>query len=94
MKIKLDDNHFLNSDPYCYWITVLVKNEKNPEKPYERRVSGYCSTIEDTFIDYIDKKIKSSNTDKISKLCSQITKLKEEIHTFFENLKENEDEND
>lgn len=94
MKIKLDDKHFLNSDPYCYWITVLVENEKNPKKPYERRVSGYCNTIEDAFIDYIDKKIKSSNADKISKLCSQITKLKEEIHTFFENLKENEDEND
>ena len=34
MKIKLDDKHFLNSDPYCYWITVLVKNEKNPKYFY------------------------------------------------------------
>ena len=36
MRIKLDDTHWLNSDPQCYWITkvVTVKKGKNAGSTY------------------------------------------------------------
>ena len=52
MKIQLDDKHFLNSDPYCYWITCVVKSKEG--KPYEKRVSGYAAIFGDAVNSFIE----------------------------------------
>lgn len=81
MKIKLDEKHFLNSDPYCYWITCLVEpSEKSrKKKPYEVRVSGYLPTFEQAVESYIDGRINSSMATNLSKLKEDIRKLKDEV---------------
>ncbi len=61
MKIQLDDKHFLNSDPYCYWITCVVKSKEG--KPYEKRVSGYAATFGDAVNSFIEKTIKQSSSE-------------------------------
>lgn len=77
MKIQLDDQHFLNSDSCCYWITSEYKNKKGTV--VERRVSGYHATFEQVVESYIDKKIRSSEAEKISDLKKEIQKLKKTV---------------
>lgn len=77
MKIKLDDIHFLNSDSYSYWITAEYTNKKGTV--VERRVSGYCDTFERVVENFIEKKIKSSEAEKISDLKKEIQKLKKTV---------------
>lgn len=81
MKIKLDDTHFLNSDPYCFWITCLVTPGKDSrkKKPYEVRVSGYLPTFEQAVESYIDNKINTSTATSVSKLKEEVRKLKAEV---------------
>lgn len=81
MKIKLDENHFLNSDPYCFWITCLVTPGENSrkKKPYEVRVSGYLPTFEQAVESYIDGRINSSMAKSLSKLKEDIRQLKEDV---------------
>lgn len=79
MRIKLDEKHYLNSDPHCYWITVMVDRDGEGKKPYEKRVSGYSGTFEQAIDSYIDKKIKSLEIEEFRALAKEIKELKEEI---------------
>lgn len=80
MRIKLDDNHYLNSDQYCYWITCEFINDKG--KLMERRVSGYKPTIDTAVESYIDKRINTSEAVKITQLANDVKKLKKDIKTW------------
>lgn len=78
MKIKeLDDKYILNSDSCCYWITCKYTNKKG--KVVERRVSGYCATLEQVVENFIDRKMRSSEATEISQLKDEIVKLKETV---------------
>jgi hypothetical protein len=81
MKIKLDDKHYLNSDEYCYWITVevITQDGKNAGKPYEKRCSGYTATFEQAVDSFIEKKIKASQIEDFKKLVKTIKDLKKEV---------------
>lgn len=85
MKIELDKRHYLNSDPYCCWITCIVKSKDG--KPYERRVSGYTPTIKQAVEDYIETRIKSSEAREICKLKKEIEDLKAEVREWEEKIK-------
>ena len=77
MKIQLDDKHYLNSDPYCYWITCMVKSKDG--NPYEKRVSGYTATFNDAVSSYIEKAVKQSVSEDIRLLRDEIESLKHEV---------------
>lgn len=77
MKIQLDDKHYLNSDPYCYWITCMVKSKDG--NPYEKRVSGYAATFSDAVSSYIEKAVKQSVSEDIRLLRDEIESLKHEV---------------
>lgn len=77
MKIQLDDKHYLNSDPYCYWITCMVKSKDG--NPYEKRVSGYTATFGDAVSSYIEKAVKQSVSEDIRLLREEIENLKREV---------------
>jgi succinate dehydrogenase/fumarate reductase flavoprotein subunit len=81
VRLKLDDTHTLVSDPECYWIETLVIPEN--KKPYTRRSSGYRRTFNEAVESYIEKKIRSSEAAKITKLSKEIKELKE---YFYENV--------
>lgn len=82
MRIKLDERHYLNSDPHCYWITVMVDREGEGKKPYEKRVGGYSGTFEQVMDSYIDKKIKSLEVEEFRALAKEIGDLKKEIRSW------------
>lgn len=84
VKIKLDDNHWLNSDTYCYWITCLVTPGKDSKKkkPYEVRVSGYVTTFEMAVESYIDRYANESTATSLNKLKQDIQKLKAEVRAW------------
>lgn len=90
MRIKLDDKHYLNSDQWCYWITVEIKSEKT-NKEYEKRITGYCSKLEDIFCDYIDKKLKSDTIDSLRSLVDEVKTLKASMKEFAEAIEENKE---
>lgn len=77
MKIKLDDKHYLNSDPYCYYITCVVQSKDG--KPYEKRVSGYTATFNDAVSSYIERAVKRSVSEDIRLLRDEIENLKHEV---------------
>lgn len=85
MRIKLDEKHWLNSDTYSCWITseTISKNDKK----IVRNVSGYYPTLTGAVESYVEKKIKSAEADKISKLNTQLKELKKEVRGWEENLK-------
>lgn len=77
MKLKLDDNHYLVSDGYDYWITVesISKNGK----PYERRITGYCRTFSQAVDNYIDKRIKTAPEYDITEIRALLIEIKDMI---------------
>ena len=81
MRIKLDDTHWLNSDPQCYWITkvVTVKEGKNAGSTYERRCSGYTATFEQVVDSFIDHKIRESKIESFTQLKKTINIIKKEV---------------
>ena len=79
MRIKLDEKHYLNSDPYCYWISCEVKSENAKKKVYDKRVSGYCTTLESAVHSYIDRQIMSSEAETLKELAEDIRKLKKTV---------------
>ena len=79
MRIRLDDKHFLNSDPYCCWISCEVKSETAKKKVYDKRVSGYCNTFEHAVHSYIDRQIMSSEAETLKELKQEIEDLKKTV---------------
>ena len=79
MRIKLDEKHYLNSDPYCYWISCEVKSENAKKKVYDKRVSGYCTTLESAVHSYIDRQIMSSEAESLKELVEEVRKLKKTV---------------
>lgn len=77
MKIKLDENHWLISDGFCYWITCLVKPEN--KKEYETRVSGYMPNFALAVESYINKSVCSSTATSLTKLKKDIEKIKQTV---------------
>lgn len=81
MRIKLDDKHWLNSDPQCYWITKVVTVEKgnNAGKTYERRCSGYVATFAQAVDSFIECKIREFKIEDFTKLKKTINDIKQEV---------------
>jgi hypothetical protein len=80
IKIKLDDKYILNSDPYCYWISIKVTPESGKE--YDRVVSGYYTHIDDVIKSYIDKKVRSSEAESLKELVKEVNTLKKQIKSW------------
>lgn len=83
MKIKLDDNHYLNSDAYCFWITCECKSRNG--KSYEKRVSGFCRGFEDAVDNYIDGRIKTSTSDDIIQIRNDVKAIKTMVKEWMRN---------
>lgn len=81
MKIRLGKKYWLNSDPYCYWISqdVKIKEGKRAGCIDERRCSGYTATFEQCVDSFIDKQIKKAQIDDFKDLVKEITNLKKEV---------------
>lgn len=81
MRIKLDEKHWLNSDPQCYWITkvVTVKEGKNAGSTYERRCSGYVATFAEVVDSFIECKIRESKIESFTELKKAISSIKKEV---------------
>lgn len=84
MRIKLDDTHWLNSDPQCYWITkvVTVKKGSKPGSTYERRCSGYVATFAEVVDSFIECKIRESKIESFTELKKTISNIKKEVKTW------------
>lgn len=94
MRIKLDEKHYLNSDPYCYWISCEVKSENAKKKVYDKRVSGYCTTLESAVHSYIDRQIMSSEAESLKELVEEVRKLKKTVNGWKVALKRGERTNE
>ena len=83
MKIKLDDTYTLNSDQYCYWITEkrIVEDDdaKHKGEEYENRVSGYCATLEQVAESFANRKVRSSEAQRLTHLIKEIKSLKKVV---------------
>lgn len=94
MRIKLDEKHYLNSDPYCYWISCEVKSENAKKKVYDKRVSGYCTTLESAVHSYINRHIMSSEVKSLKELEEEVRKLKKTVKGWKVTLKRGERTNE
>lgn len=77
MKIKLDNSHYLESDPYNMWISTKYVSKSG--KPYFRTVTGYYQRIEDLMNDYVDKSVLRSKAKSFTALRRDIANVKKEI---------------
>ena len=84
MKIKLGNGYYLNSDAYCYWITVEVQptEKSRTQKVYEKLASGYCGTFEQAVDSFINKRIGESEALEFKTLAKEIKALRKEIRSW------------
>lgn len=81
MRIKLDDKHYLNSDKYCYWITVEVVMTKGKRvgQVDDRLVSGYARTFNEAIDSFLEYAVRESDATTLKELSKTIRDLKAQI---------------
>ena len=85
MEIKLDDRHYLMSDPYCCWIEQERRSGKSG-KLYRVKVSGYHNTIDQAFESFIKKKIGGSTADTIEDLVLDVQETLDVVRKMCANI--------
>ena len=65
----------LRSDSQCFWIeeTKVTEKEDGTEgKPYQARVSGYYAHIEDLLADFVTRKFRNSDKQKMEAVLEEL----------------------
>ena len=65
----------LRSDSQCFWIEetkVTEKEDGTKGKPYQARVSGYYAHIEDLLADFITRRFRSSDKEKMEDVLEEL----------------------
>ena len=65
----------LRSDSQCFWIeeTRVTENEDGTKgKPYQARVSGYYAHIEDLFADFVTRRFRNSDKEKMEDVLNEL----------------------
>ena len=68
----------LRSDSQCFWIeeTRVTENEDGTKgKPYQARVSGYYAHIEDLLADFITRRFRSSDKEKMEDVLNELAEV-------------------
>ena len=66
----------LRSDSQCFWIEetkVTEKEDGTKGKPYQARVSGYYAHIEDLLADFITRRFRSSDKEKMEDVLNELS---------------------
>lgn len=91
MKVKIDDNLFLESDEYQYTLKLyngtFTTYNKGKENEYERenfKTLGYFSSVEQAVKKLIDMEIKASKAESLSELLKDIKAIKKWIESKLE----------
>lgn len=82
----------LRSDSQCFWIEetrVTEKEDGTKGKPYQARVSGYYAHIEDLLEDFVTRRFRNSDKEKMEDVLRELnTALKDAKKTIREYVKE------
>ena len=82
----------LRSDSQCFWIEetrVAEKEDGEAGKEYQARVSGYYAHIEDLLANFITRRFRSSDKEKMEDVLRELnTALKDAKKTIREYVKE------
>ena len=65
----------LRSDSQCFWIeeTRVTENEDGTKgKPYQAKVSGYYAHIEDLLANFITRRFRSSDKEKMEDVLNEL----------------------
>ena len=65
----------LRSDSQCFWIEetkVTEKEDGTKGKPYQARVSGYYAHTEDLLADFITRRFRSSDKEKMEDVLNEL----------------------
>ena len=65
----------LRSDSQCFWIEetrVSEKEDGTEGKEYQVRASGYYAHIEDLLADFITRRFRSSDKEKMEDVLSEL----------------------
>ena len=65
----------LRSDSQCFWIEetkVTEKEDGTKGKPYQARVSGYYAHIEDLLANFITRRFRSSDKEKMEDVLNEL----------------------
>lgn len=82
MKIQIEENLYLESDPYQYLLKQYSGKTYTNEKGEERegyRVLGYYGTIEQAIKGLIEMKIKESTVTTLKELLDEVKEIKQFI---------------
>ena len=65
----------LRSDSQCFWIEetkVTEKEDGTEEKEYQVRASGYYAHIEDLLANFITRRFRSSDKEKMEDVLNEL----------------------
>ena len=65
----------LRSDSQCFWIEetrVAEKEDGTEEKEYQVRASGYYAHIEDLLANFITRRFRSSDKEKMEDVLNEL----------------------
>lgn len=66
----------LRSDSQCFWIEetrVTEKEDGTEGKEYQARVSGYYAHIEDLLADFVTRRFRSSDKEKMEDVLEELS---------------------
>lgn len=84
MKIKLEDNKWLNSDGICYFLTQEVISENGNIR--QERISGYYGSFQQAINSFIERKLLSSSSETLSDLSKEIENIKCEVISWKDKI--------
>ena len=85
-KIDIGGGYWLVRDPFCCW--VVRKGKTKTGKTYEKRVSGYCATIEDALTSFSVHHTREIDARSIKVLIKEIQSLKSAVKEWAEAVEE------
>src|SRR5690625_2283371 len=91
MKVKIEDNLYLESDEHQYILKLyngtFTTYNAGKENEYERENSktlGYFSNVEQAIKKLVDMEIKNSNAENLAELLKDIKAIKKWIESKLE----------
>ena len=83
MKIKIG-KYYINSDKRNWWITEEYKREKSKyaDKVEEKRVTGYCWTLDKCIQSFAERQIGGSDANTVLQFLETVRSVYDDMVAF------------
>jgi hypothetical protein len=80
MEVKIG-KYIIKSDAYCMWMEEEYsgKTKGGVEKVATRQVAGYVKTFEELLVNFMEKRLRSSDATEVKEVLAEFAKCEADI---------------